>query len=99
MKEYTEKTHGERVKRMLEKKEPCLCCPARTGKMLFTGSKPLGIAGFKHPWYGTEEIKEEICVICRDFIGMKVNSCPCHQYGKKIALKKTWLALERKGYI
>ena len=44
------------------------------------------------------------CIICREFIGLKHKSpfgyhCPCTELGKQEAIKRTWIALEEKGYI
>ena len=73
---------------MLNKKDPCVCCP-------------------KEPHYNSKSLKRiywenlnEVCDICQHFIGYENTlwKCPCHK-GKKEAIKRTWLALEEKGYM
>ena len=41
------------------------------------------------------------CSMCRSFVGLNTiyNSCPCTVLGKKESIKRTWIALEGKGYI
>ena len=39
------------------------------------------------------------CIVCRKFVDIIENLCPCHELGKKEAMKRSWLALEEKGYI
>jgi len=41
------------------------------------------------------------CIVCHDFISLKYhyNGCPCKILGSHESIKRTWLALEEKGYI
>ena len=86
---YTEKIHAKRLLGMLNKKDPCMCCP---------GAWHYKVNGF---WIIDGCVNGNgICEICFSFIGCKVSRlCPCHKLGEKKAIKRTWLALEEKGYI
>ena len=90
---YTEKIHAKRLLGMLNKKNPCLCCP-REKHYLSTGEHG------DMPW-DNEEDEEKPCLICMDFISIKPNDsyCPCYILGEQEAIKRTWLALEEKGYL
>ena len=86
---YTEKVHAKRLLGMLNKKDPCMCCPKSRNYYPNNGSV----------WDYT---KEDVlaCQICHAFIGCrKTYDCPCDKLGKGKAIKRTWLALEEKGYI
>ena len=40
------------------------------------------------------------CHICRSFVNTpELFGCPCHMLGFHEAIKRTWLALEEKGYL
>ena len=87
--EYTEKIHAERLLKMLEnRKNPCACCPA-------------------NPYYNPEFERgglweNDPCLVCAAFLGMKFdwrNPCPCLNLGRPESIKRTWLAIEEKGYI
>ena len=87
---YTEKIHAKRLLGMLNKKDPCLCCPA---------GYRYGVKGNDMVWRNWDGNQ---CYICRDFIGSNKILCPCSEdriFGKKEAIKRTWLALEAKGYL
>lgn len=96
---YTEKIHARRLLWILNKKNPCLCCPA---------APKFSIAHHDSPdelWSSDSDS----CKICQEFIGMEVErpnstekvyaSCPCNNMSTHEVLKRTWLALEEKGYI
>ena len=89
---YTEKIHAQRLLKMLNKKDPCGWCPAhgRFGQFYIAGSP-------SEMW----EIDDgpDPCRVCRRFVSRLRSGCPCNYFGKKEAIKRTWLALERKGYI
>ena len=84
---YTEKIHAKRLLGMLSKKNPCLCCPA--------GRYYGAAASDDMEWENSK------CEICLEFInaGLCFWECPCHVLGDKKAIKRTWLALEEKGYL
>jgi hypothetical protein len=92
---YTKEIHAHMLLLMLDEDEPCKPgrCPACQYNLM-KGFMP-----------GTQQPK--ICRVCRKFInhshvflekGLKGN-CPCWGLGGKEALKRTYLALEEKGYI
>ena len=91
MRTYTEKIHAERVLKMLGEKDPCLCCPAqrrfKTGTPFIFDSYSI----IKGRFVG-------VCDVCRDFVGIPY-VCPCQYLGGKEAIKRTWIALEAKGYL
>ena len=91
MKEYTEKLHAERLIKILNKEDTCNKCPA---------TRYFNDGGFPGKLY-----KNLPCEVCQEFVGLKLNknkfkySCPCHRLGKERAIEKSWLALEKKGYL
>ena len=94
--EYTEKIHAQRLLKMLNKKDPCLCCPASK----FFGTHGEGNWG-EYQWWEPKWDKDP-CGVCWVFIEGKPREgrhCPCAYFAKKDALKLTWLALEEKGYL
>jgi len=85
--EYTEKEHVENLLDMLEYENPCNHCPNEV--FIDCVSIPR-------------------CIMCRSFIGIQgiiynyipaCKKCPCYVLGEKEAIKRTWIALEEKGYI
>jgi len=93
MKEYTEAIHAKRLLKMLKKKNPCGCCPS---------AKRFSIEEDNYEMWLNKKVKP--CYICQDFIGIEIrfwweNICPCNRLGRKESIKRTWLALEEKGYI
>jgi len=88
---YTEKIHAGRLLGMLKKKNLCVCCPA---------SKRYNATVY--PYWSWNS---EVCKICMKFVNVPnyndyANSkCPCRNFGEHEAIKRTWLALEEKGYI
>ena len=89
---YTEKVHAKRLLVILNTKDTCDRCPKyRRGNMNHDYIKKI-----------SDENEEGACTTCRDFIGIRNardDGCPCDQLGKKESIKRTWLALEEKGYI
>ena len=80
-----EKIHAENLLAMLSMEDPCNRCPSYKG----SSGKP------------------SLCSVCMDFIDavphynpkMKFYPCPCFLLGEKEAIKRSWLALEAKGYL
>jgi len=90
MQQYTEKIHATRLLKMLEKKDPCVCCPAA---LQFNGGAAAG-----EMWSKSYEFSP--CDICREFLGFSDRyDCPCYHLGGKDAIKHTWIQLEEKGYL
>lgn len=89
---YTEKIHAQRLLRMLEKKDPCAHCPASE---FFSGNNSA------IDLWADEPNPHKICNEFLDFpLGSySTHMCPCHKFGRKEALKRTWIALEEKGYL
>ena len=92
MKEYTEKLHAERLIKILNKKDTCNRCPATKW---FRGTSNAAEQGYIN----------KPCEICQKFVGLKLNkdrykhSCPCYRLSKERAIEKSWLALEKRGYL
>lgn len=96
MKKYTEKIHAERLLKILEKKNPCGCCPASRGYATSVTAGDMWNEGPK---------------VCVEFVGLKykninwfdfmngIRNCPCYKLGKSEAIKRTYISLEEKGYI
>ena len=90
---YTEKIHAERLLKILEQKKPCDCWPKFTNTM--------------NSWKGEREFPRSntqkgaaICALCRSFVGVGYQFfCPCGFLGSEEAVKRSWIALEEKGYI
>ena len=91
MKTYTEAIHAKRVKKMLGRKDPCIHCPGAPN--LLSGK------GLLKGYTEGDRIlsSNQICTICRKFV--KAKYCPCTNFGTEEAIKRTWIALEEKGYL
>lgn len=93
---YTEKIHAKRLLGMLNKKNPRLCCPFQN----FYYSRdhnPKRISSIS-----CIDEQEDVCRVCTAFVGLdwdNGDSCPCDELGYYGALKRTYIALEEKGYI
>jgi len=91
--EYTEKIHAERLLKMLERKNPCAYCPA--GKDF----EPRDFSEWGLDKYECGSIRKSyVADICIRFVNGE-EICPCLAWGKKEAIKRTWIVLEEKGYI
>lgn len=85
MQEYTTDIHAKRLVKMLQKKNPCVRCPAAP---YYDGYRS-----------GTTLWQEEHCPICEKFVGCVKENCPCHKYGEKEAIRRTIAALKKGGYL
>ncbi len=82
---YAENIHAPRLIKVLEQEDTCLLCPVYVPDSDLFPSKAE-------------------CKLCTSFIGLpyrdiQQNKCPCNQLGPKEAAKRSWIALEEKGYI
>ena len=50
---------------------------------------------------GDDFCTDEDCNICRAFIGLSIgySPCPCGALGRSLAVKRSWITLEEKGYL
>ena len=85
---HTEKIHAERLIKMMEMKNPCTRCPAAERFNIDNGSSAM--------WRGIFSSNDP-CIICPAFVNTE--DCPCENLGQKEAIKRSWIALEEKGYI
>lgn len=83
-KEYTTAIHVARLKKMLNRKDPCGLCPA---SIHFDSTRSPG-----EMWKDASEA-ENSCEICQSFL--EISGCPCMALGKSEALKLTYLAIEK----
>ena len=81
---YTREIHIKRLRGMMKRKEPCLCCPKGKRYTPF-------------PRFGWRD-EEGACRICLEFVGLPHDSlkCPCCALGNEEALKQTIIALEKE---
>jgi len=99
---YTNDIHAKRLIDILEEEDTCAYCPATDN---YNGHRRAG-----EIW--SED--SDPCRICQEFVGMKIEfiyfigsedygkaraKCPCKNLGKEEAVKRTWLALEERGYV
>ena len=40
-----------------------------------------------------------VCMVCREFVNLKICECPCKGLGSEEAVKRSWIALEEGEYI
>ena len=96
-KKYTIEIHVRRLKQILKAKEPCMYCPASRG-----------FSEWNKPYELWKEKYDDLCIpsyssckICQNFVNLKFRppynyrACPCHRVGKKRALERTILAIEK----
>uniref|UniRef100_A0A6M3IPF8 Uncharacterized protein n=1 Tax=viral metagenome TaxID=1070528 RepID=A0A6M3IPF8_9ZZZZ len=85
---YTERIHVQRLIKMLNKKDPCNCCPAA-----------YYYAGHNLPYIMWDIDKQNPCVVCTKFVEIYETIgayCPCNVLGKERAIKRTWEMIEEK---
>ena len=100
-KNYDEKEHAKCLLKILVMDNPCGNCPLQYTDFY--------IRWEDDPYRRLERISyhSHCCSVCRVFINMNKiigdeacnNKCPCYVLGKAEAIKRTWIALEEKGYI
>lgn len=89
---YNEKYHAEALIDILEMGNTCAKCP------LLHGHKGKFRIYLQSLFIFISIVKErEACRVCRNFVNAE--NCPCCDLGEKEAIKRTWIALEEKGYI
>ena len=93
---YTREIHIKRLRGMLKRKEPCLCCP-KMRRYTWTGLISWTERGVGEYLWDNEY---EACAICLEFLGLSSwnTDCPCNELGKEEALKQTIIALEKEDY-
>lgn len=93
---YTTRIHVQRVKRVLEKPDPCNLCPASRRYQPGHNAKEMWFDSF-----GCEgtvfPVDNDPCIICRKFLGLggRPWRCPCKQLGKEEAIRRAHLAVEK----
>jgi hypothetical protein len=86
---YTEKVHAQKMLKILSQENPCKCCPRFSGKFDYLKDR-----------HSYSYNSDETCYICRPFVGLHPDDlCPCDELGKQEAIKRTWITLEKKGYV
>jgi hypothetical protein len=96
MKRYTERIHAQRLIRALEKKDACNRCP----KAPHYNPNTLKLSPWEESIYTPME-EDPGCAVCQGFVGLnsEIDDCPCFELGSYLAVKRSWIALEEKGYI
>jgi len=90
---YNPDIHAKRLIRMFESSECCGCPVTRKFK---PRNRPIPLA--RNP--EAEGVMAKVCRLCKTFIKVPItDSCPCLALGKEEAVKRTWIALEEKGYL
>ncbi len=82
---YTREIHIERLRKMLNRKKPCSCCPKGYRYTMFNSG----------PW----DNSDEACKICKEFVGIPSGhktTCPCYELGMDEAIEVTLAALEKE---
>ena len=87
--QYTLAIHVKRVKKLLEKDEPCSHCPV-------TPNFKIGLhITFCKKW-SYEHPTGRPCNICKDFLGLSGRlSCPCTEVGRKEAVELAHKAVKK----
>lgn len=92
--EYTEKIHAFRlIMLLLDTDDPEIGCPAAEDMLAYNDPGKLWSKG------------SDPCKICVNFVGHtfpgydSLPLCPCHLTNKDDAIKRSWKALEDKGYL
>ena len=92
---YTRKIHAEYLIKILERSDTCNLCP-------FSEWKEENQYNYLTCHSSTTKAKKGQEYICRSFInvaGSQNNVCPCRILGPEEAAKRSWIALEKWGYI
>jgi hypothetical protein len=86
MEKYTEQVHATRLLNILEAEEnTCSLCPVGFDQYTYYEDKG--------SWLN------DPCDVCPRFVGGTLGHSPCFEFGHKEAIKRSWIALEEKGYI
>ena len=86
----TKKQYVERLRKMLDEPEPCVTCPGFEN----FGSYIKGEGVLMKDWVDPDgdDIDDEICEMCADFVGCK--TCPCFELKAPEAIRRARLAIE-----
>jgi len=99
---YTKDDHAKRIIKLLESPKACFKCPGQTtfGPNLYVAPRSIPSTITDEEEIPVSILPREVCLVCRTFVGLLfTDNCPCNALGKEEAVKRTWLALEEKGYI
>ena len=87
----TKDQYVERLRKLLDEPEPCVTCPGFEN----LGSYIKGEGVLIKDWIDPDEddIYDEICDMCRDFVGCRT-SCPCFELKADEAIRRAKLAID-----
>jgi hypothetical protein len=92
---YNEQEHAEALLILLSSEEPCGLCPLQI--MYQNKSDYLNVACNCNKRFASTSVANDVC---KRFVGIDTYSdCPCYALGEKESIKRTWIALEEKGYL
>lgn len=97
---YTVREHVKNLLAILESGDPCGKCPAAPG----FNARRSPTAKYYSRRHTASYTVHNACIVCSIFVGLPGYStygplCPCKRLGHEEAIKRTWLALERKGFL
>ena len=100
---YAEEKHAQCLIKFLEKSTSlCRGCPADIYLFNEVGKSMAEMSEGEWNWINRTKT-EECCDICDNFIPKEGRSylwkCACLKFGPRIALEKSWVMLEEKGYL